>query len=94
MTEFASASHHNNIQLYSVIPSNSDGESIKAKLADRFKDGLLILDDGDLQNYVICFLVACVFFAFNGMFWWKIMSYLKVQQFVQRGHEDKIFFLQ
>ena len=70
---------NDNIQLYSIVPSPSDGEAIKAKLADRFKNGSVLLDDGDLQRYLIVFLLALVFFAFNSVFWWKLMEYMKLK---------------
>ena len=83
---------NDNIQLYSIVPSPSDGDAIKAKLADIFKDGSVLLEDGDLQRYLIVFLLSLVFFAFNSAFWWKLMEYMKLKQFVQRNHQDKVFF--
>ena len=63
-----------NTQLYSFLPSFSDSKGIQDKLADRFKDGTIFLDDGDLTRFIVFFLVAVAFFAFNSAFWYKLFS--------------------
>ena len=64
------------------MPSFSDGAIVISRLAERFKGGSILLDDGDARRYITFYLVAVMFFAVNQIFWWKFFEYNKIKEFV------------
>lgn len=81
-----------NTMMYSFIPSPSEGEALHANLTERFKDGLIILDDGDALRYFLVFMGGFIFFSFNNVFWWKLMECLKIKQFMERDYHERLYF--
>ena len=71
-----------NAPIYWIWPSTGDGAIIISRLADRFKDGFILLDDGDAFNYYMFYLCAVIFFGINQIFWWKFLEYCQIKQFV------------
>ena len=68
-------------QLYSFIPSGKEGDSIVAKLADRFKNGSVVMDDGDGLTYLAIFVVTVVSFLLLYQIICKLFQAFGVKQY-------------
>lgn len=75
----ANSSSDANTHIYTFIPSFSDGQVIRSKLADRFKDGSIMIDEGDGWRYLSFYLVVVVFFYINYHAWWQLLDRCKVK---------------
>lgn len=72
-------------QLYSFIPTAAEGDKIVEKLAPRFKDGTMWLDDGDALLYFYVYLGGVFFFFLFYHFWRTLFEKMQVKQYVLRN---------
>ena len=79
--------------MYTYLLSFEDSQALQDKLADKFKSGMYILDEGDIWRYSIFYLGAIVFFTFNTSFWSKFFQFVQLKQFIQRNEEDRVNFI-
>lgn len=71
-----------NAQLYSLIPTASEGDKIIEKLPEKFRDGSMLMNGGDALHYFKFYLFFCLFFTFVFHFFRVIFTITNFKPFM------------